>query len=228
MDKLYLYEEIMLLALRDNEGTIASGTMYTFAISGAIIAELLLSQRIAVEDNRRRKLVDVIDSTPYGDPLIDECLLKMRSAKRRAALATWVSRFSNMRNLKHRVAGQLCKRGILRADEDQILLIFTRKIYPELNPEPEREIKERLQQAIFTEKQDVDPRTVVLISLAANTNLLKTNFDKKELKSRKVRIKAITDGEATGKAAAEAIQAMQAAIMAATIVPAIAATTVSS
>lgn len=32
---LYLHEEIMLLALRDKEGTVASGTMYNFAIGGA-------------------------------------------------------------------------------------------------------------------------------------------------------------------------------------------------
>ncbi len=32
---LYLHEGIMLLALRDKEGTISSGTMYNFAIGGA-------------------------------------------------------------------------------------------------------------------------------------------------------------------------------------------------
>ena len=37
-DNLFLYEEIMLLALKDEEGTIASGTMYNYADGGAIIA----------------------------------------------------------------------------------------------------------------------------------------------------------------------------------------------
>ena len=46
---LYLYEEIMLLALRDREGTIFSGTMYNFAIGGAVLAELLMAKRIDVE-----------------------------------------------------------------------------------------------------------------------------------------------------------------------------------
>jgi len=218
---LFLHEEIMLLALRDEEGTIASGTMYQYAIGAAVLAELLLNKRIAVGESRRKKLVNLISSQPIGEPLIDQCLEKICNAKRRASLQTWVSRFAGVKNLKHRVAQQLCDRGILRATEDTIFLLFSRKIYPELNPVPERRLIERLRQAIFTDSGDVDPRTVVLVSLANSTGLLKVVFDKKELKGRKARIKEIIDGEITGKAAKEAIQAMQAAIMVCCIMPAI-------
>ncbi len=224
---LFLHEEILLLALRDEEGTIASGTMYQYAIGAALLAELLLGKRIEVEQSGKRKLVNLVNPTPLGEPLIDECLGKVSSAKRRAALQTWVSRFAGVKNLKHRVAQQLCRRGILRADEDKVLLLFTRKIYPEVNPGPERELIERLRRAIFTDTRDIDPRTVVLLSLADSTGLLKIVFNKKELKGRKTRIKQIVDGEITGKAATEAIQAMQAAVMVACIMPTVMATTVS-
>lgn len=224
---LYLHEEIMLLALRDEEGTIASGTMYQYAIGAAILSELLLNKRIAVEGSRRKKLVNLISSQPLGEPLIDQCLEKISNAKRRASLQTWVSRFAGVKNLKHRVARQLCQRGILRASEDKILLLFTRKIYPEVNPEPERKLIERLRQAIFTDSRDIDPRTVVLVSLANSTGLLKIVFDKKKLKGRKARIEEIINGEITGKAAKEAIQAMQAAVMVCCIMPAIITTTIS-
>jgi len=218
---LFLHEEIMLLALRDEQGTIASGTMYQYAIGAAVLAELLLNKRIAVGEPRRKKLVDLISSQPFGEPLIDQCLEKICNAKRRASLQMWVSRFAGVKNLKHRVALQLCERGILRASEDKILLLFARKIYPEINPEPERNLIERLRQAIFTDSRDVDSRTVVLVSLANSTGLLKVVFDKKELKGRKARIKEISDGEITGKAAKEAIEAMQAAVMVCCIMPAI-------
>ena len=224
---LFLHEEVMLLALRDEEGTVASGTMYQYAIGAAVLAELLLNERLTVEQIRKRKLVNLVSSMPLGDPLIDECLEKIGRAKRRAALQTWVSRFAGVKNLKHRVAQRLCDRGILRASEDKILLIFTRKIYPEINPEPERELIERLRQAIFTDIEDIDSRTMILVSLAKSVDLLKVVFDKKELKRRKARIERIIKGEITGKAAAEAIQAMQAAIMVACITPAITAATVS-
>ena len=217
---LFLHEEIMLLALRDEEGTIASGTMYQYAIGAAILAELLLNQRIALDETRKKKLINLISSTPLGEPLIDQCLEKIDNAKRRASLQTWVSRFAGVKNLKHRVAQRLCDRGILRADEDKILLLFTRKIYPELNPIPEKRLIERLRQAIFTDSRDIDPRTVVLVSLADSTGLLKEAFGKKVLKGRKARIKEIINGEMTGKAAKEAIQAVQAAVMVACIMPA--------
>lgn len=225
---LFLHEEIMLLALRDEEGTIASGSMYQYAVSGAIVAELLLNKRIGVDESRKKKLVNLVDSTLIGEPLLDECLGKISSAKRRASLQTWVSRFAGLKNLKHRLAEQLCQRGILRADEDKVLLIFTRKIYPEVNPEPEQRVINRLREAIFTDTEDVDPRTAVLLSLAHNADLLKNAFDKKELKRRKARIKQVINGEMTGKAAKEAIEAMQAAVTVACIMPAITAATTSS
>jgi hypothetical protein len=45
-DPLWLHEEILLLALRDKEGTFASGSHHRHALGGAILAELLLAQRI--------------------------------------------------------------------------------------------------------------------------------------------------------------------------------------
>jgi hypothetical protein len=63
--------------------------------------------------------------------------------------------------------------------------------------------------------------TVVLLSLANSTGLLKVVFDKKKLIGRKVHIKQIVNGEITGKAATEAIHA---AVMVACIIPTLMAT----
>ena len=214
---LCLHEEILLLALRDEEGTIASGTLYQFAISGAILADLLLQNRITVDESKR-KLVNVVSSKPTGDALIDECLAKMHVAKRRASLQTWVSRFAGIAKLKHRIAEGLCDRGILREREATVLLFFTRRTYPEANPVPERELLKRLRKTIFTDVQKLDPRTVVLVSLAHRSGLLKVTFDKKRLKERKARIERIVSGDLTGHAAKAAIEAMQAAAMVAVMV----------
>jgi hypothetical protein len=219
--RLFLHEEVMLLALRDREGTVASGTNYSHAIGGAALAELLLRDRAVVDREKKKKFLRLVDSKPLGDPVLDQCLGKLKNAKKRAQLQTWVSRFASVKNLKHLVARQLCRRGILRADEDKVLLLFNRKIYPEINPKPEREITERLRTAIFTDTDDIDPRTVVLLSLAKSADILKVNFDKKKLKARKKRIEQVANGEVTGKATKEAIEAMQAAVMVAVIIPAV-------
>ena len=211
--QLFLHEEIMLLALRNREGTVASWTNFQYAIGGAVLAELLLEGRVAVETRRKKKYLQLTDSTPFGNTVIDECLQKVTNAKKRAQLQTWVSRFARVKKLKHKVATQLCRRGILRSDEDKVLLIFSRSIYPEINPEPERRIMDRLQETIFTDTENVEPRTAVLLSLAKSADVLKVNFDKKELKARKDRIERIIDGEVTGTATKEAIEAMQAVVM---------------
>jgi len=224
-DELFLHEAIMLLALKDKEGTVFTGVNYSYAIGGAVLAELMLNQRLSIEEQRKKTYAVVQDPTPLGDPLIDECLNKIAQAKKRQQLATWVSRFASVKNLKNRLAQQLANKGILRAEEDKVMMIFTRKIYPELNPEPEKKLMNRLEQAIFNDEQDIDPNTVVLLSLVKNAEFLNALFDKKKLKSRKQRIEKVINGELTGKATQAAIQAMQAAVMVACIMPAIIVTT---
>lgn len=220
--QLFLYEEITLLALRNEKGTVATGFAET-VIAGAIMAELLLNERISVEQTKKQ-LVNVENSNLTGDTLLDECLERISTSKRRASISTWVSRLAHLKKLRHRVALQLCDRGILHADEDKVLLFFTRKIYPEINPVPEKRIIDRLSEAIFTEATSVDPRTVVLISLAHGAGLLSVNFDRKEIRSRKKRIEQIVKGELTGKATKSVIDACQAAIMIATMTPIIVST----
>ena len=191
----------MLLALRDDKGTIEFGANYTHAVAGAMTAELLMNERIRVEEqSKRKKVVLVTTATPLGDPLLDECLEKINSAKKPKKIQDWVGKFANTKNLKQRVAEQLCNRGILKVDQDQVLLIFSRTIYPEVDPRPENEIIDRMRRAIFTHIGDVDPRTAVLISLANATDLLRYSFDKKKLKEQKSRIEAIANGDLVGQA----------------------------
>ena len=121
--------------------------------------------------------------------------------------------FAELKRLKHRIATQLCKRGILQVAEDKVFLFFTRKVYPEINPEPEKALIERLRKAIFTNTTDIDPRTVILLSLANSAGLLKLVFDRGELKSRKARIEQIVNGEMVGEGAKEAIEAMETALV---------------
>jgi golgi phosphoprotein 3 len=216
---LHLYEEVLLMALRDEQGTMHSSVQYSFALAGAFVAELLLAKKIEIEDTKK-KLVNIIDSTPFGDTLLDECLEKIRTAKRRSNITNWVLKFSGLKQLKHRIAYQLVLKGILRADEDRVLF-FKRKIYPEVNPEPERRINQRLADAVLNDSTNLNPRTVILVALAKNSDMLKLVISKKDIKRRKARIEQIINGNAVGRATKQAIEAMQAAIGMVCIMPAV-------
>jgi len=214
-DDLLLHQEVLLLALKDDEGTPEFGVSYSYAVAGAILAELFLNERVALVQPKKRELLEMVSATPLGDPVLDNALEKIRTAKRRATPATWVPRFGNSQQLRHDVAAGLVNRGILKADEGKILWIFKRRIYPEIDPGPERRIIARLEEAIFTDTPDVEPRTAILISLANATGLLKPIFDRKRLKARKDRMEQLTSGEFAGAAAQAAVQAASAAAMAA-------------
>jgi hypothetical protein len=223
-DDLFLYEEIMLLALKDEEGTVAAGTMYNYAVAGAIIAELLLSHNIVIDQIRKQNFISVVNAGQLNCSLIDEWLFKMSVSEKRKTIQYWVALIANTSNLKHKVATQLCQRGILKMDEETILLMFTRKIYPQINSQPERLIIDRLKKTIFTDTDDVDARTVALLALAKSSNILPAIFGKDELKPRKERIERILNGETSGKSSRESLKAT---VMIASVMPTIMSTRIS-
>ncbi len=73
-EALSLCEELMLLTFKDDEGTVAGGAMYQYAIGGALIAELIMAQRVTVERDSKHDVLRVVDRTPLSDPLVDERL----------------------------------------------------------------------------------------------------------------------------------------------------------
>jgi len=218
---LYTHEEILLLSLRDREGTTICGPSYTHAMGGAILAELLFAERITIEQNGKKSIVRVTDTRPVGDTVLDAGLERIRQSTKHRSPQHWITSFANIGDLKHRTAEALCRLGILKADIDKVLFVFNRKIYPEINPVPEQSLRNRLHDAIFSDHEPVDIRTTVLLALAHHAGLLSVPFGRKELKKRKKRIESIIAGNLMGEATKQAIQAMQAAVMVAVMIPAI-------
>ncbi len=222
---LRLHERALLLALDDDRGTVHSGPFYSYAVAGGILAELLLEERLALEPRRRGKnVVSVASATQIGDPVIDEVLERIRTTEKPATLETWVSRVAQKDELRHRVARRLAMKGVLRAEEDTVLRLFKRRVYPELDPGPERELVDSLRSAILSDDDVADPRTAILATLAWHAQLLRPVLGKKELKDRKARLQALGCGDAVADATRAAIDAVQAAVIAATTAAIVATT----
>lgn len=223
--ELWLNEEVLLLALKDDKGTPHS-SMYTIAMGGALLAELLLNERLVLEEKPRKKplkpgkkpayLVAVDNPKQLADPVLDECLHRVVTSKKARSPQEWVTRFGQLKDLKRRVAVGLCRKGILREREDRILVLFRRTAYPTLDGAPERRVVDRLQDAVAGDSMDLDARTAVLVALANGTGILKHVLGKDLVKQRKDRIQEIGEGDIVGEATKAAVQAAQAAIIAAT------------
>jgi hypothetical protein len=219
---LRLHQEVVLLALKDQKGTPVAST-YTFALAGAILTELFLEERVGLEERKRGKpLVTLQSGTQIGDPVLDDALRQVREAKRRANAVTWVQRWAKPR-LLHETARRLAQQGVLRVEEKRVLLLFNRTVYPEMDPGPERRLIERMRTAIFGD-DEVDASTAAIVTLAHAAALLNPIFGRKELKGRKKRIAALSEGDAVGEATRAAIQAAHAAVVAATAAATSAAT----
>lgn len=217
---LSLYEEILLLALDDGAGTTSQAGFYTNAMGGAILAELAMTGSITIDDDKKKK-VNSVRRGRLGDPILDECLTMVAEAQKPKKASEWVGKFAGLKDLKHRGARQLVTKGVLAEETDTVLMIFKRTIYPEVDGGPEKDLRDRMKKAIFTETTDLDARTVVIIALAQAAGMMNKVFPKKKLKERKIRMELLSTGQLAGKATKEAVEAVQAAIMVAAIMPAI-------
>jgi len=218
--KLRLYDEIMLLALRDEKGTIETGAWYQQAVGGAVLAELVMEERLKIATDGKKSLVKVRSRHDVGDELLDEWLDLIADDKVRR-VEHWINKIAGTKDLKGRIARGLARRKILRVSEDKVLLIFSRKIYPEMDPEPERALRERLRSAVLSERGDVDARTSVLLALAKGTGLIELVFDKKERKRHERRIEAVIDGDACGAAVRDLVAATKVVMTAVVFTPVI-------
>ncbi len=211
---LKLHEELLLLALREREGTTHSAAWPT-AMGAALLADLVAAGRVALRPEGRKLFVEPADPRPTGEPLLDDCLAKVVAATRRAQVATWIARFSGVKNLKGRVAQGLCRQGVLRTDERTVLLLFKQQVYPEVDPRPEREVRERLRRLVFAETTRRDEPTLTLLSLADAAGLLPLLFEKRQLKERRKWVAQLVGGEPLGRRVREIVAAAQAAVIAA-------------
>lgn len=205
---LYLHEEVLLLALRDVEGTAHPGVWAQAAVGGALLGEFLLGGQVRMVREGAEDLVEVSGDTA-GDDLLDDCLAEIRESRQRRPAQFWAGLFATRGALLPKTAEGLCRLGMLRADEKQVLLIFKRKTYPELDPLPEAALVERLRAAILGDG-DVEPRSAYLIAVAQQTGLLKAHFGERELSQRKGRIDDIVRGNLAGDATGDAARAASA------------------
>jgi len=221
---LYLHHEVLLLALRDDKGTTTS-SMYAYAMAGAMLSELLLHERIVCSEDKKQ-IVAVVNDESMGDPLLDELLQMIGESTKHRAATHWVTKAASIKKLHHRVAAPLCEKGILKADERKILFLFTQKVYPELEGSFEDAIRLRMASVMFDDSKLPDERTAVLVALASASGLMRYNFAPVELKQHALRIKKLAKGELLAAGATRAaIEAVQAAVMVAVMIPAVVAAT---
>jgi hypothetical protein len=167
---LLIVEDLLLLLLDDESGTIfGEGTLY-YALGGAVLADLAL--RGAVEPEGGRTLVNgirvaAVDGRAPADPLLKEAYDKV-ARKPRGVNELLIEIGSDLRG---RVLDRLVERGFLRREKKKVLGLFSTTRLPAARPDYEKGMLERTR-AVLVDGAEADERTAALVALLSASGTL--------------------------------------------------------
>lgn len=215
---MLLAEDLLLLLTEDDTGKLAApSTEVDVALGGALLVELTLMQRVdvATDERVREGRLVVRDPDPTGDGLLDKALtiVGQKEGKKPQGVVARLGKRTRVRLYERLVAG-----GVLRAEEDRILGIFPTHRWPSKDAAHESSVRAGLVRAL-REGATADARTGALISLLLALKAVHKVVDpasvglsKKELNAN---AKRIAEGDWAAKVVRQAIDSMNAAVIAA-------------
>jgi hypothetical protein len=221
--ELILAEQLLLLFLDDEKGSDQASWGGDPGLAGAILLDLTAQRAITDDDG---KLAAVPGAAP-DHPLLADALAAIGSSDKRRDAKGWVGRLpKELKPLRGRVAERLVERGVLTEQHRKLLGLFPSTRFPAADPEPERELRERLRAVLQTERQPT-PQEAMLIALLVPYDQVKRLVPRDRRKDAQRRAKEVAEGGAAAKAVDDTIKGIQAAVIASTTA-AIVATTASS
>ena len=188
------------------------------ALGGALLVELALAERVGVagpgERVRAGRLV-LEDPAPTGDLLLDDALAVVRDREGKRPQDV-VARLG--KRARARVYGRLVERGVLRAEGHRVLGVLPTHRWPSRDATHEASVRAELVTALRA-GATTEARTGALVSLLLALDAVRTTVDpgsvgltRKELDANARRI---AEGDWAGRAVGHAIDAMNAAVIAA-------------
>lgn len=221
--ELILAEQLLLLFLNYKKGSDNVTWGGDPGLAGAILLELT-SQRALTEDDG--KLVAASGASPEH-PLLAAALETIEESDKRRDAKGWVGRLpKQLKPLREHVAERLVERGVLTEERRKLLKIFPATRFPQADPEPERELRERLRAVLLTEREPT-PQDAMLIALLIPYDLVKRLVPRDRRRHAERRAKEVAEGGAAAQAVDDTLKGIQAAVIASTTA-AVAATAATS
>ena len=208
---LSLPEELLLLAIHDEKGTVVTSASIAlnYGLLGAILMELALEGYIETRD----KKITIKKRNYRGNDIYNEVFKHIKGAPKGKDAKYWINRLNmKIKKLRERMLDQLVDKKILRKDEKTVLWIFPSKKYPTKNAEPELEIRTRIRKVVLHGNKP-DERTAILITLINSCSLVNEIFSREERKEAKKKIKEIMKSDVITKAVTDSVAAVQTAII---------------
>jgi hypothetical protein len=208
--ELTLSEELLLLALDDDEGDVifSASMSLQFGLVGATIFEMIFRKNLELDGN----YLKVGENRFFEKEIYKEITNMLISENKKRNIEYWIWKInSKIDDIKERITHRLIEKGILSKVEGKILWLIKYEKYPQQNPIPEIETKMKIRKTVL-EDAEPDSKTLALISLMESCNLTNEIFTQKEAKLAKRKIKEIIKNDKIGKSVSHNIAATSAAI----------------
>ncbi|HUR73272.1 MAG TPA: GPP34 family phosphoprotein [Sporichthya sp.] len=219
-----LLAEDVLLLLLDDSGAFVAGDNRKLALAGAVLAELALIGAVEVETEKglwKRSRVVVEDPSTVADPVLTEALDDIAAKKRSAQ--DLVNRLG--KNLSDQLCARLVDHGLVRRVESKVFGLFPRTRWPVADSRYVQTLRASLRRALV-DGEDPDQRTACVIAVLSAIDVVPQVVDRGPLSKRELnnRAKQIAEGNWASEAVRKALQATQAAMVAAVTASTVAAT----
>jgi Golgi phosphoprotein 3 (GPP34) len=211
---LILAEQTLLIALDDEKGRDTTEWGSDPGLAGALLLDLARLELISVDADG--KIVAVDGAQPDHELVRDTYTTIRQSFKPRNAKG-WVRRLPReLKPLRQRLARRLVQRGILSEEHSKRLGILPATRFPTVDPAPERELRDRLQDVLVTGR-DPSEEEALLLGLLEPLGLIDSLVAKDQRRAARKRAKAVAEQGLAGTAVRDAIRAVQAGVIAAVI-----------
>jgi len=214
---MLIAEDLLLLLLDDRSGKpLLEATRLQLALAGGVLLELAIAERVDAADPgeqvKKGRLV-VRDRTSTGDDVLDDALalLDEREGKKPESVLGKLGK-----GLRERLLARLAARGILREEKGKALGIFPTTRWPAIDAQHEESVRSGLHAALVVGQQP-DQRTGALIALLAAVDAVPKVMDARDKNAVKDRARLIAEGTWAADSVRKAVQAANAALMAAVI-----------
>lgn len=220
-------EDLLLLLLDDKTGRpLVDGTKLSRVLAGAVLLELALPGAVRVAEKsgqvRTGRLIAEKAAVPV-DLLTDPIVMSALDLIERKPITPKRAVQKLERGLRAQVLDRLSDKRLVRREQGRVLGLFPTTNWPSTDPGYEDALRRPLGQALLDGAAPQD-RTVAIISLLAAVDAAHKQFPDADRRAIRKRAKKIAEGEWAGKAVRQAVDSVNAAIMAAVVVSSTAAT----
>lgn len=197
-------EELFLISVHEKKHTLSFSSNYEvdYALAGALLAELLLLEKISINEESR---LEIKAEATTDNPLLAIVLKKIKKEKRTRKINYWIRLLGqDQKKVKDQIIENLIQKNVIAAKKKKFLWI-PYKEYTQQDTTAKFFSKEMLRLVVFAKEKSGD-QAIILLSLVRACNLLDHLFTIDEIGAAKVRVNELVKNEVLGNSVMVTIQ----------------------